>query len=50
MLSALVYLEEKEVAHLDIKPSNILKSFDGDYRLADFGLSRNMFYNTVLIT
>ena len=43
IISALIYLEENNFAHNDIKPSNIL--IDSYYRpkLADFGLSKKVF-------
>eukprot|EP01136_Pigoraptor_vietnamica_P013477 Opistho-1_new@54521 len=39
LLSALAYIHENNVVHLDVKPENILIK-DGDLRLADFGLAR----------
>jgi len=37
--SALNFMHGHNIAHLDIKPDNILMHMDGDYRLADFGLA-----------
>ena len=39
IVSALSYCHEHGVAHLDIKPANILIDFYGRMKLADFGLS-----------
>ncbi|TAQ83973.1 hypothetical protein B7494_g7704 [Chlorociboria aeruginascens] len=39
ILSALEYLEQKGIAHLDIKPENVMVSKKGDFLLGDFGLS-----------
>jgi polo-like kinase 1 len=40
ILSAVLYLHQNNIAHLDIKLSNILFDSDGRLKLADFGLSR----------
>lgn len=41
MLNALEYLRLKGIVHRDLKPQNILYSKkDGNYKIADFGLSR----------
>ena len=37
--SAIQACHKKGIAHLDIKPENILQGFDGNYYLADFGCS-----------
>ncbi|MBI3869685.1 MAG: protein kinase [Verrucomicrobia bacterium] len=39
LLSALRYLEEKRVAHNDLKPSNVFITKEGEVRLIDFGIS-----------
>ena len=39
LLCALAYLDEKNIAHLDIKPDNLLVGQDGKLRLCDFGLA-----------
>jgi serine/threonine protein kinase len=33
-------LHERKIAHLDVKPDNILVSEKGEYKLADLGLAR----------
>ncbi len=38
--NALVYCEKKNIIHRDVKPENILRSPDGDYKLGDFGIAR----------
>ena len=38
LLQALKHLHERNLAHMDIKPDNIFISFDGSYKLGDFGL------------
>jgi serine/threonine protein kinase len=40
ILSAVSYLHENKIAHLDIKPSNILLDCNGRLKLADFGISQ----------
>lgn len=40
--SALKYLHAKGIAHLDIKPNNFLLDENGDYHLADLGLSMKL--------
>ena len=39
MLRGLAYCHSRFIWHLDIKPDNILKFANGEYRLADFGIS-----------
>ena len=39
LAEGLSYIHSYKVFHLDIKTLNILKSFRGDYMLADFGQS-----------
>lgn len=40
ILLALRYLHSKKIAHLDVKPGNILVNYFGVPKLADFGLAR----------
>ncbi|XP_054168441.1 sperm motility kinase-like [Oppia nitens] len=40
MLSALVYMHSRNIAHRDIKPQNILLDVSDDILISDFGLSR----------
>lgn len=43
ILSGLVYLyENHKIIHRDIKPSNVLMTHKGDFRLCDFGVSREL--------
>jgi serine/threonine protein kinase len=37
---ALQYCHHKQVAHLDIKPDNLLLSEEGEIKLCDFGVSK----------
>jgi serine/threonine protein kinase len=39
LLKALAHLHSLQIAHLDLKPDNLLISSDGTLRLADFGLA-----------
>eukprot|EP00485_Elphidium_margaritaceum_P022907 CAMPEP_0202710608 /NCGR_PEP_ID=MMETSP1385-20130828/22566_1 /ASSEMBLY_ACC=CAM_ASM_000861 /TAXON_ID=933848 /ORGANISM="Elphidium margaritaceum" /LENGTH=1085 /DNA_ID=CAMNT_0049370179 /DNA_START=85 /DNA_END=3342 /DNA_ORIENTATION=+ len=40
ILQGLAFLHEQDVAHLDIKPDNIMFTETGEIRLIDFGVSR----------
>lgn len=39
ILKGVAFLHQNSVLHRDLKPSNVLLSFDGRYKIADFGLS-----------
>lgn len=39
MCQAVAYLEERQIAHRDISPSNWLISFNGEVVLTDFGVA-----------
>lgn len=41
IVDSLRYLHSQNIAHLDIKPENIIYGFDQRWKLADFGLSLN---------
>lgn len=41
ILKALSYIHKQDRIHFDIKPQNILVSSNYDFKLADFGISRN---------
>jgi membrane-associated tyrosine/threonine-specific cdc2-inhibitory kinase len=38
LLQALAHLHSRKLVHMDIKPDNIFITFDGHYKLGDFGL------------
>lgn len=42
ILKGLEFLEEKNIIHRDIKPSNILLNENGETKISDFGLSKEM--------
>jgi eukaryotic-like serine/threonine-protein kinase len=46
MLHATKKIHDKEYLHRDIKPQNILKFPDGEYKLSDFGLVKNVDTNS----
>ncbi len=45
ILRGLSYCHSKFIWHLDIKPANILKFSNGEYKLADFGISQIYAFN-----
>ena len=42
LMDALAYIHSRDIAHLDVKPDNILLQTSGFLVLADFGLARNV--------
>ena len=46
LCSALEVCVEKGIVHRDIKPSNIFVSDNGDYKLGDFGVARELEHTT----
>lgn len=43
----LCYLHERDVIHLDVKPSNILLDSDMNPKITDFGLAKVLNHNGV---
>ena len=42
LCKALILCQKRNLIHRDIKPGNIFVSSDGDYKLGDFGIARQM--------
>ena len=42
ILSGVEFMHENEIVHKDLKPSNILIGYNGDLKICDFGISRQL--------
>ena len=42
LCKALILCQKRNIIHRDIKPANIFVSFDGDFKLGDFGIARQL--------
>ena len=42
LCQALILCRSKKIVHRDIKPQNVFASEEGNYKLGDFGIARNM--------
>ena len=46
MLDAVGYVHKKSLIHRDIKPSNFMITMNGECKLMDFGIAKNMYSST----
>ena len=42
VLKGLEFLHKRNILHRDIKPSNLLINRDGDVKISDFGIARQL--------
>ena len=49
LVKALVHMAKFNIVHRDMKPNNILLSYDGDVKLTDFGLAKQTHDNKMTI-
>ena len=49
LVKALTHMSKFNIVHRDMKPNNILLSYDGDVKLTDFGLAKQMHDNKMTI-
>ena len=48
--AGLDYIHRNQVLHRDLKPENVLRTQDGTWAIADFGLSRSVAENSIQLT
>ena len=44
---ALMYLEQRNLVHRDLKPHNVFRASSGVYKIGDFGISKTLTYTTI---
>lgn len=49
IVDGMEYAHNKQILHLDIKPSNIFRTFDGHVKIIDFGIARLMGENPEIV-
>jgi tRNA A-37 threonylcarbamoyl transferase component Bud32 len=48
--AGLIYVHDQDILHRDLKPANVLRTVEGNWALADFGLARAVVENETRIT